>query len=197
MTSDVLTPGFTERWIADVQIDALAALVRSVRDVSGAIVEIGVWEGLSAVAIANACHPRELECVDHWKGDLDDPRGWGVSPELAASRPVYDQFSVNMRHFTSGANYMAFVMGWQEYVRTSLPRSIAFLHLDAAHDTASVRDCLKALLPVAAPGGVFCGDDWMQASVQQGVREAFAGSGISVSGMVAGCPNLWAARIPT
>jgi hypothetical protein len=195
MTQDVLTPGFTERWIADVQLDALATLTRSVCDVDGVVAEVGCWEGLSAVAIANACAPRDLWCVDSWKGDEDDPRGWGVSPAMAASRPVYDQFVVNMNHLTPG-NYVAFVMKWQEFVANHLPERIAFLHLDAAHDVASVRDCLRALLPVAAPGGVFCGDDWQQASVQQGVREAFAGSGISVSGMVAGCPNLWAARIP-
>jgi hypothetical protein len=50
---------------------------------------------------------------------------------------------------------------------------IAFLHLDASHDRASVRDCLLAVKPFLVPGAILCGDDAFDERVIAGVRDVF------------------------
>jgi hypothetical protein len=45
--------------------------------------------------------------------------------------------------------------------------------LDATHTTEEVADNLQALLPLAAPKAIFCGDDWNWPTVKEGVLKIF------------------------
>jgi len=193
MTTDtVLTPGFHEDWYSAAQQEALARLARQTveRRIPGAFVEVGCWEGRSTIAIANAIWPAQLRCVDHWLGDLDDPRKGGVTQELAASRPVYQQFIVNMDAHTRG-NYAVYRMDWQSFIAlSSAPKLFAFVHIDGSHDRTSVRKNLEAFLPHMSPGAVFCGDDWLQHDVRHGVLDVFPAHQVH-TGQQVGCPQFW------
>jgi hypothetical protein len=57
---------YNEHWIAEGQLNRIAELAASVKDLPGEVIEIGVHQGLSAIPIANAVYPDILHAVDHW-----------------------------------------------------------------------------------------------------------------------------------
>lgn len=155
---------FDERWISDPQLEFTAALAKSTGHLAGEVVEIGTWQGLSAIPIANAVHPAALHVVDHWLGDE------AIRPELTA-RDNYGIFRDNIKEGTAG-NVIVWKMDWKEFVKI-WDRPIRFLHLDAAHTTDEVSANIAALLPHAVDGAVFCGDDWAWETVRAGVHQHF------------------------
>jgi hypothetical protein len=163
---------FDEEWMGQGQLDILAALAQSTGYLDGAAIEIGTWQGRSAIPVANATHPRVLHVVDHWEGD--DPEavaaGRGIRPELVA-RDNYGIFQANVAEGTKG-NVEVWEMGWREFA-AQWKDPIRFLHLDATHTTAEVSANIAALLPYAVPGTIFAGDDWDWPEVAAGVREQF------------------------
>jgi predicted O-methyltransferase YrrM len=146
------------------QLSMLALLAGSTAGLPGEVVEIGTWQGLSAIPIANAVHPATLHVVDHWEGDEH------IDPALTA-RDNYGIFQANVAEATQG-NVEVWRMGWREFV-TKWEQPVRFLHLDAAHTTREVADNLAALLPHAVPGAIFAGDDWNWPTVAAGVQEVF------------------------
>ena len=167
---------FTERWYHDEQAALLARIAGFIkgRQLDGAFIEIGSWEGKSTIAIANACHPRTLHAVDHWLGNLDESADH-VSVMAARQRDVFATFQANMAAHTRG-NVVPHRQDWREFMKT-WQEPIAFCHIDASHDYVSVRDNLAAILPLMVRGGVVCGDDWLSANInrhdlQGGVQRA-------------------------
>jgi hypothetical protein len=169
---------FTEEWMSQGQLDVLAALAQSTGYLDGAAIEIGTWQGRSAIPIANAIRPRVLHVVDHWQGD--DPeglaQGLGIDPELV-KRDNYGIFKANIAEGTDG-NVQVWKMDWREFA-AKWDQPIRFLHLDASHTRQEVADNITALLPYAVPGAIFAGDDWNWPTVEAGVRQAFPGRAIS------------------
>lgn len=161
-------PTYHEDWYDGGQAVFMARLAQQVPE--GAIVEIGAWEGRSTAILAQKVAPKELHVVDHWKGNIDEGEDHPAA-QAARERDVFVSFAENMGKLTAG-NYTTTRCGWQEWIeRWSDP--IAFLHLDAAHDRASVRDCLEAVKPFLVPGAVLCGDDSYSTEVFAGVRDVF------------------------
>lgn len=142
------------------------------RGVDGAAVEIGAWQGLSTTCLTRAISPDLLHVVDHWLGNDDMPA------EIRA-RDNYGIFIANMAAGTEG-NFQVYKMDWREFVRDYCDWPIRFLHLDAGHAVDEVADNLQALLPMAAPGAIFCGDDWNWDSVREGVMKIFRPSQIHI-----------------
>jgi len=166
-------PTFHEDWYDPDQALFVGHLAKHAPE-EGAVVEIGCWEGRSAVCIAQAIAPRFLHCVDHWLGNGDeDPLH--PAAEAAAGRNVYLTFVRNMELLTLG-NYATDMADWRDWIVEWTHHwelePIAFLHLDAAHDEASVRDCLNAVKPHLLPGAIVCGDDYYHAGVHDGVHAA-------------------------
>lgn len=169
-------PEFHEDWYSGGQALYVGQLARQAPE--GAMVEIGCWEGRSSVVLAQMIAPRVLHCVDHWQGNLDeDPNH--ESAQIAAGRDVKTTFANNMERCTTG-NAQPFRGSWQEWVYgygepyyTGWRGPIAFLHLDASHDRASVRDCLLAIKPFLVDGAILCGDDAYDERVTSGVRDVF------------------------
>jgi hypothetical protein len=162
---------FDEQWMSQGQLDVLAALAQSTSYLDGAVIEIGTWQGRSAIPVANAIHPRLLHVVDHWLGDGPESAaaGIGIDPELV-KRDNYGIFRANIAEATEG-NVCVWKMGWREFA-TQWEDPVRFLHLDAAHTTQEVADNITALLPYAVPGAIFAGDDWNWPTVEAGVRQA-------------------------
>jgi hypothetical protein len=155
---------FDETWIHPGQLAVTAALAASTAGLSGEVVEIGTWQGWSAIPIANAVAPSVLHVVDHWLGDEH------IAPELTA-RDNYSIFLDNMAEGTAG-NYQVWKMDWREFAG-QWDKPVRFLHLDAAHTADEVSDNLAAIIPHAVPGAIFCGDDFSWPSVQAGVARQF------------------------
>ena len=62
--------------------------------------EIGCWEGRSAVVIANACYPEVLLAVDTWAGsESEHPDHETV--RIARVRDVFAAFRTNMQRATA------------------------------------------------------------------------------------------------
>jgi hypothetical protein len=169
---------FNEEWMGGDQLNVLAALAQSTSYLDGEAIEIGTWQGRSAIPIANAIHPRVLHVVDHWRGD--DPEavaaGTAIRPELV-ERDNYGIFTANVAEATEG-NVQVWKMDWREFA-AQWDKPISFLHLDASHTTQAVSDNLAALLPRAVPGAIFAGDDWDWPTVAAGVRRHFTDEALS------------------
>ena len=159
-------PNFQEEWYDPAQAQYIADLARQAPE--GAIVEIGSWEGRSAVALAQGIAPRVLHCVDTWRGN--EAEG-ATHPSVVAAqeRDVRQAFDRNIARLTAG-NVHAIQLDWRAAL-TQFSEPIAFVHLDAAHDYDSVADCLRALLPMLAPGAIVCGDDYYADSVRRAVED--------------------------
>jgi hypothetical protein len=165
---------FDERWISDEQLALTAELAAQTAGLPGEVIEIGTWQGLSAIPIANAVHPAVLHVVDHWLGDEPEALATvgGISPEFAAARDNYGIFLANVAEGTAG-NVKVHKMGWREFA-ADWAEPVRFLHLDASHSRKELSDSIAALLPFAVPGAVFAGDDWNHPpDTQAAVREHF------------------------
>lgn len=165
-------PTFHENWCEPEQA-LFAGWLAAQSPSEGACVEIGCWEGRSAVAVAQVIAPRILHCVDHWQGNIDE--GDGESVAAAKDRDVYADFSYNIDLLTSG-NVNDYFEDWREWV-IKWNRPISFLHLDASHDERSVRECIEAIKPFLVPGAILCGDDSYAEGVWAGVTAAL-GDGV-------------------
>lgn len=153
---------FTEDWFCKASQDALGLLYKLTDGVAGAVIEVGCWQGRSTIALANACHPEELQAVDTWEGSPGE-----ISADLAKERDVYMEFLKNIHSATKG-NVAAHRMGWRDYF-AKYPAPIRFIHIDATHSYDEVRDNIAAALPLLSPGAVICGDDAHHPPVQQAV----------------------------
>lgn len=161
-------PEFHEDWYSGLQALYVGQLARQAPE--GAMVEIGCWEGRSAIVLAQLIYPRVLHCVDHWQGNTDeDPNH--ASGVTARERDVLGTFKMNMVNCTGG-NWVCWPRSWQDWA-ANWNEPIAFLHLDASHDRASVRDCLLALKPFLVDGAILCGDDAFDQRVRDGVHDVF------------------------
>jgi len=155
---------FNENWYGDEQVICVCDLLASVRSLSGAIIEIGCWEGKSTIALAHACYPEHLIAVDTWEGSRDESPEH-VTVHLARQRDIYRQFLINVQLLTKGniqpvrADCHQFLKAWQNPIK--------FCHIDASHDYTSVKRTLEALLPWMIPGGLLCGDDILTAPISR------------------------------
>ncbi len=146
--------------MGDCQTAELAALAASTSHLHGEVVEIGTWEGWSAIPIAHAIMPASLHVVDHWQGD-----GAAIPPELVA-RDNYGTFMANVAE--AGVNVVVHKMGWREWA-SAWDKPIRFLHLDGDHKTGEVADNIEFVLPFMVPGGILAGDDWDWPTVEAGI----------------------------
>lgn len=169
-------PTFHEQWYTAEQAAYVAGLAR-LAPPEGAMVEIGCWEGKSTACIAQSIAPRPLIAVDHWRGNEDE--GDDKSVTAAQERDVEGIFRHNMSLLTPN-NVKTLPMDWREWAEVSfsgLPMPIAFLHLDASHDYASVADCLRAIKPFLVPNAILCGDDLYADGVYRAVHDVL-GDGV-------------------
>jgi len=155
---------FTEEWYADGQAEELQKQYERVRELEGRIIEIGCWEGKSTVVLANSCYPEVLTAVDWWLGNLAEGPDH-VSVRLAQTRDVFAVFTRNLKELTRG-NVEIQRRDCFEFL-VELRGAVKFCHIDASHDYTSVRRTIEMLLPLVVPGGVLCGDDYLNAHAER------------------------------
>jgi len=169
-------PGWTSRR----KLQYLRKNVRSL-DGHGIIVEIGVWFGRSALAMADACRGtnKRVFAIDPWMdfyqdGVLASPtideKRWGVKSFEA----IYEKFMENRTRF-----------GLEQYL---IPRraestvaaqnwfaegggEISMIFIDGNHEYDMVKGDLTSWFPFVKEGGLICGDDWDWPAVQEAVYD--------------------------
>jgi hypothetical protein len=68
---------FHEEWYPDGQLQELEKLCQSVKSLEGDVLEIGCWEGRSAIKLCNAFYPETVLCLDTWKGNVNETKATG------------------------------------------------------------------------------------------------------------------------
>lgn len=158
---------FVEDWFGEPSQWVLTKLAYRTHGLSGAVIEVGSWEGRSTVALANAVYPVTVSAVDTWAGSPGE-----VSAKLAAERDVFGAFMANIHAGTKG-NVCPYKQGWREYFGDRPNQVIRFAFIDAEHSYAEVFDNIAMILPNLVEGGIICGDDVHHPPVRDAVLEHF------------------------
>lgn len=138
------------------------------------IVEVGVWKGMSAIAMAR--HARriglatEVLCIDTWLGS---PEHWLVRhkpnyfPSLRLRRgfpQLYDTFLANV--VAHGVQDLITPLPNTSENAAAILRSLAvtagLVHIDAAHEYASVARDLRTYWTLLDPDGILIADDYSE-----------------------------------
>jgi len=164
---------FTENWYHENNLAFLASLAESTNAVDGRVIEVGVWEGRSCIALAGAVRPSVVHAVDTWAGSPGE-----ISAALAAERDVYATFLTNV----AGKNVEAHRMDWRDYFAAD-QTPVRFCHIDATHSYDEVFANVEAVKPLIVAGGILCGDDAHHEPVISAARAAL--------GAVEQYANLW------
>lgn len=134
------------------------------------IVEVGSWQGRSAVAMATNTKGNVL-AVDTWLGTPEDGHF-----KLLADKPedwLFEEFKRN----ADGIPNLRWLRGKSVDVARSLPQVPQFdmIFIDAAHDYENVKADIKAWIPLLLPGGLFAGHDadFGRPGVIKALREIF------------------------
>jgi cephalosporin hydroxylase len=146
-------------------------------------VEVGSWKGTSsaymAVEIANSGKKIKFDCVDTWLGSPEHQKGdqpevnQGILFEVFQNNmePVKDYYTpVRMTSLEASALY-------EDY-------SLDFVFIDAAHDTESVTNDIRAWLPKVKVGGYIGGHDYPQETVRIAVTNEIPNHHVSGSSWV-------------
>lgn len=158
-------PVFKEQWFGEGKIKRLIGAFQQ-SEGTGAIIEVGSWEGRSTITIANLCFPEVIHSIDHWQGDIGNRK----VAALAASRNVYATFISNMNVATRG-NYLVHKISWRAVDWSSFG-PIRFLFIDGDHTFNEVFDNINIALPFMCKGGVIAGDDYHLPPVRKAVIAA-------------------------
>lgn len=141
----------------------LAVLGELVASLPGPVraLEVGSYEGASALAISHAIGERggEVVCVDPWapyfSGEPMDERTAAMEADLA-SGAVFDRFRQNI----GSAHPLAPI----RYVRATLKDArvtgaFDFVFIDACHRYSAVVQDIAIAMPLVRLGGILAGDD--------------------------------------
>ena len=155
---------FNENWLSDSHLKDLLETVRKVKHLRGKLIEIGSWEGKSAVAIANECWPENLDAVDTWKGSIaESPNHDTVI--FASQRDIFGIFKDNIKSLTKG-NVTSYEQDCFVYL-SALKEPVKFCNTDASHDYKSVKRTIEMLLPKLVNNAILCGDDYCTANINR------------------------------
>ena len=165
---------FDTFWINDGQLHELTVLAAGTNDLPGEVIEVGVYQGRSAIPLANAVYPTTLHAVDNWQGGLDDPEAVALGIVQTPDELSRDNRGIFLENIAEGArgNIKVHDMDWREFTE-QWTSPVRFLHIDATHTANQVSDNIAALLPFAVPGAIFAGDDYTYSGVREGVSRHF------------------------
>lgn len=161
-------------------------LFRQILDVSGAtkVVELGSWEGRSALGWALAAQSLErdvwITCVDTWLGSVEH---WMDDfPDSEWSRDRLRIIDGSPQVFTTfcstvtAHNLNQVIAAFPGTTRTAADLALRLgsfadvVYVDAAHDFRSVLGDLQDALHISGRAGLLVGDDWGWKSVRKAVR---------------------------
>ena len=159
-------------------------LLQAIEDVRAQfVVEIGVWKGASAIAMARkikelAITDAVLIAIDTWLGSSEHWfDAWGPSLNFEFGQPMLMRTFSNNVVLSEVADIilpMALdsINAFEVFKRAGLG-AIDVLHIDAGHDYRSVTADLEAWWPLLRSGGWLVGDDYLDTGDWPEVKAAF------------------------
>lgn len=186
-------------WTQAVQLRYLMRQARSLADGS-LIVELGVWHGRSAFAMAEACRgtATRVYAIDPWQ-DYDEGGGpvaglleagghGGIEEAYRSFLRYRRELGLAEKVVVVRATSLATAAGWTD-------GPVALLFIDANHHYDAVTADLEAWVPRVRPGGRVVGDDWNWESVRRAVGDFVArhpGCAVELP-----CANTWTFVTPS
>ena len=136
-------------------------------------VEVGCWKGRSAsflaVEINNSNKEIKLDCIDTWKGSLNED--YHQNDDYVKEDKLYELFLKNIepvKHIINPIRTTS-IDGSKLYKDNSLD----FVFIDACHTYECVKEDIEHWLPKVKLNGFLCGHDFHYKEVQQAVLEKF------------------------
>lgn len=166
-------------WTLEAQLRYLMRQVRLLPD-QGNIVEVGVWQGRSAIAMAEACRGtgKCVFTVDPWTDYLQNGTSvstlsseWGVT----SLEDNYQAFLANCKRFQVDRWVVTLRSTSLDAARDWANGPVSMLFIDGNHDYGAVVADLEAWTPLVTFGGLICGDDWIWESVRTAVTDFVSG----------------------
>lgn len=143
--------------------DRAVSFVKHARAVpkAGAFVEIGVFEGNSAVIISSVCYNREFHLYDSWEGlpklgEVDEKKG--SEGQFKADFKTTSRLIESVKHQTCKTIYHNGLVQ-DTFTATDFPDGIAFLHIDVDLYEAT-KFCLERFWELVLIGGIVQVDDY-------------------------------------
>lgn len=158
---------FNEQWCPPLTKQSIEWAIEQITDDSGSYIEIGCFEGHSAVYTANLIYPKVLTCIDPW---VPQPYA-DYEIKAYGSRDIESIFHHNLQVGTR-LNVSVQKIGWEEYFAKQKPR-ISYIYVDGPHAEHDVYNTLRTVVPLLAQGGVMVGDNYDDAAVRAGVKSYF------------------------
>ena len=153
--------------------------VRSVRDVPGDLVELGVFRGHTSLFCAEYVEfggwPRQWWLYDTFEGipaDQIDSQLWeSINEDLYREKFSYEEVAARFAHFD---NIKVIKGRVPEILHETAPSQIAFMHIDMNNATAEI-GALDFLFERISPGGIIVFDDyaWTNAWAQYVAEKAW------------------------
>ncbi len=154
---DFTTDWFSQR-IPEIR-ESVAALERQPH----AILEIGSWEGRSAIWFLETFPNATMTCVDTWEGSAEHSK-----EDLGG---LYDRFQANVR-LANVADRLVARRGPSQRVLFGLePESFDLAYVDGAHEAPAALSDIVMAWHLLKPGGVMIVDDVMGGSPGQNPLE--------------------------
>lgn len=151
-------------WLApvDAQVFALLLRIQAGSCVTGDVLEVGVYEGRSAIFLAKLLAPGERLVVCDLFGDVA-PDG-GNQAENQAQYPTLERrtFEENCRRHL-GVQPVVYQCPSRELSRHLDAGRFRFVHLDGSHTYDVVRTDIETARALLGPGGVVAFDDYRSA----------------------------------
>jgi len=124
---------------------------------TGAVIDLGCFEGRVSSYLANALPDKQVTCVD---------------------KVISDQLSKNMNHLTDG-NYVSVESESIPFI-AGLSQTIKVLHVNDSYDYEQTKDLLATALPKLEASHLICGYNWEEEGTRHAVTEVLGE--VSVSG---------------
>lgn len=182
-------------WTSPEQLIYLMKAIRALPDCAIAV-EIGVWQGRSALSMAESCRGtrKKVYAVDPWLDDSQSPQSLREvsTSNVLSFQEAYLAFLTNLQHFE--------LQEWCIPIRdTSLNVAKAWqnglidlIFIDGSHEYDAVVADLEAWIPLIKTGGIICGDDWSWPTVRSAVLD-FAKRHQNLQ-LDLPCTNTWCTR---
>ncbi len=125
------------------------------------VVEIGTWLGGSARFFTEFPSVEKVYCCDHWDRRRVENYCPGGMPEPVMNN-MYEQFMANAVHTNTDDKLFPIRLNSIEAAEYCKKHGLKFdlIYIDGEHSTLGVKRDIYAWLPLLAPNGLLCGDDW-------------------------------------
>ncbi len=123
--------------------------------IAGDVLEIGVYHGLSSIAVAALRGPgRKLYAIDLFE-ELQSNEAYGSG---ASYRKFFEQ---NIQSFYASLDFLVTIAQASGQLKAEeFPRTFSFCHVDGGHSSEETFDDLKFASDILLPGGLLALDDY-------------------------------------